>query len=410
MLDERVRRGGSHHQKLVLLRRARPEDDVAFVGGIDLCHGRHDDPTPPRRPPGDRAQPAIRGSAAVARHPARGARARGRRSRAVVSRTVVRSHPVRPPQPGSDRAAPPHPATPPTRSAPPGAAGPAPRRHRRGPGPPHLSVEATAVPLRARRRAQHRTRVPQGVEPGAAPRLPRGSVPVVTARGRHARRRAAPVARAAPDRGGPAVSRTERAGGGSVRDDRPSARAGDALRRGRRPRRGVRPREPGRDTDLRARQGLRRRRHLARSRIRQPEPPIVDPRLRAVVRHARHRARSAHANGSRRSRRPRAPARARHAPPFVARAPGSSGRPRTEEDDDADLVDFTSGFAAFRATADALDAWHRAGCVGPRPPGHVRPHRPKPVPWHSRWWAHAAHRVFVDPDGRPRALRRRDAV
>jgi phosphatidylserine/phosphatidylglycerophosphate/cardiolipin synthase-like enzyme len=81
-----------------------------------------------------------------------------------------------------------------------------------------------------------------------------------------------------------------------------------------------------------------------------------------------------------------------------------------EEDDDTDLVDFTSGFAAFRATAEALDAWHRSGCVGPRPPGHVRPHRPTPVPRHSRWWAHAVHRVFVDPDGRPRALRRRDAV
>ena len=107
---------------------------------------------------------------------------------------------------------------------------------------------------------------------------------------------------------------------------------------------------------------------------------------------------------------PAAPARARHATPSVARAPGSSGRAGTEDDDDADLVDFTSGFAAFRATAVALDAWHRAGCVGPRPPGHVRPHRPKPIPWHSRWWAHAAHRVFVDPDGRPRALRRRDAV
>src|SRR5207245_7204713 len=23
---------------------ARPDDDVAFEGGIDLCHGRHDDP------------------------------------------------------------------------------------------------------------------------------------------------------------------------------------------------------------------------------------------------------------------------------------------------------------------------------------------------------------------------------
>ena len=44
MLDERVRRGGSHHQKLVIIRRAAPPSDaVAFVGGIDLCHGRHDD-------------------------------------------------------------------------------------------------------------------------------------------------------------------------------------------------------------------------------------------------------------------------------------------------------------------------------------------------------------------------------
>ena len=39
-----VRRGGSHHQKLVLIRHPSTEDeDVAFVGGIDLCHGRNDD-------------------------------------------------------------------------------------------------------------------------------------------------------------------------------------------------------------------------------------------------------------------------------------------------------------------------------------------------------------------------------
>jgi len=44
LLDMRVRPGGSHHQKLVVLRhRDRPERDVAFVGGIDLCHGRRDD-------------------------------------------------------------------------------------------------------------------------------------------------------------------------------------------------------------------------------------------------------------------------------------------------------------------------------------------------------------------------------
>jgi hypothetical protein len=46
LLDQRVRGGGSHHQKLVVLRHpGRPEADVAFIGGIDLCHGRKDDST-----------------------------------------------------------------------------------------------------------------------------------------------------------------------------------------------------------------------------------------------------------------------------------------------------------------------------------------------------------------------------
>jgi phosphatidylserine/phosphatidylglycerophosphate/cardiolipin synthase-like enzyme len=44
LLDMRVRTGGSHHQKLVVIRhRDHPERDVAFVGGIDLCHSRRDD-------------------------------------------------------------------------------------------------------------------------------------------------------------------------------------------------------------------------------------------------------------------------------------------------------------------------------------------------------------------------------
>ena len=77
LLDMRVRAGGSHHQKFVVLRHpGRPELDVAFVGGIDLCHSRRDDAThagdpQPQpmaaaygpRPPWHDVQLAIRGPA-----------------------------------------------------------------------------------------------------------------------------------------------------------------------------------------------------------------------------------------------------------------------------------------------------------------------------------------------------------
>jgi phosphatidylserine/phosphatidylglycerophosphate/cardiolipin synthase-like enzyme len=44
LLDMRVRTGGSHHQKLVVIRhRDDPTRDVAYVGGIDLCWSRRDD-------------------------------------------------------------------------------------------------------------------------------------------------------------------------------------------------------------------------------------------------------------------------------------------------------------------------------------------------------------------------------
>ena len=77
LLDMRVRTGGSHHQKLVVIRhRDHPERDVAYVGGIDLCHSRRDDarhlgdPQPQRmaaaygdRPPWHDVQVAISGPA-----------------------------------------------------------------------------------------------------------------------------------------------------------------------------------------------------------------------------------------------------------------------------------------------------------------------------------------------------------
>ena len=45
LLDHRIRRGGSHHQKLVVIRHGAgaAEADVAFAGGIDLARGRNDD-------------------------------------------------------------------------------------------------------------------------------------------------------------------------------------------------------------------------------------------------------------------------------------------------------------------------------------------------------------------------------
>lgn len=44
LLDMRVRALGSHHQKFVVIRHKNdPSRDIAFVGGIDLCHSRRDD-------------------------------------------------------------------------------------------------------------------------------------------------------------------------------------------------------------------------------------------------------------------------------------------------------------------------------------------------------------------------------
>jgi len=77
LLDERVRRGGSHHQKMVILRHPTSlERDVVFIGGIDLSHGRRDDtehrgdhqaikldPRFGRRPPWHDVQLAIHGPA-----------------------------------------------------------------------------------------------------------------------------------------------------------------------------------------------------------------------------------------------------------------------------------------------------------------------------------------------------------
>jgi phosphatidylserine/phosphatidylglycerophosphate/cardiolipin synthase-like enzyme len=59
------------------------------------------------------------------------------------------------------------------------------------------------------------------------------------------------------------------------------------------------------------------------------------------------------------------------------------------------------------ASAEALDAWHEGGRKGPRPPGRLRPHRAERLPFFTRLWATPVYRLLDDPDGRPLRMRLR---
>jgi phosphatidylserine/phosphatidylglycerophosphate/cardiolipin synthase-like enzyme len=74
--------------------------------------------------------------------------------------------------------------------------------------------------------------------------------------------------------------------------------------------------------------------------------------------------------------------------------------------DDADLRDPQDAFDAFAASADRLDAWYAGGQRGPRPPGRLRRHHSTPLPPLTVRWAGALYQILFDPDGRPRHLRR----
>jgi phosphatidylserine/phosphatidylglycerophosphate/cardiolipin synthase-like enzyme len=74
-----------------------------------------------------------------------------------------------------------------------------------------------------------------------------------------------------------------------------------------------------------------------------------------------------------------------------------------------ELLDPPRGFDAWGRVSQALDAWHAGGRRGPRPEGRARRHRPAPVPAWASWWARGLYRLAVDPDGRPRDLKRSGA-
>ena len=277
---------GSHHQKLVLLRHPGPRGgDVAFVGGIDLCHGRRDDerhrgdPQAPsdrrpvrRRPPWHDVQLEVRG-------PAVGDLAHTFRERwddptPLDHRNPWRALLARAPASPAPRAAPAEPADP---------AGGRPRTRCRSCAPIRPSARRTRSPRRA-----------SAASPGPTPRRsagPAGSIYVEDQYlwsaevARRLRRRPAgrrptcswsPWCRATPEPDGAAV-RSRRAASATSRRStmlRTPAATGS---------RSTTSRTTTGTPDLRPRQGLRRRRRVGHDRLRQPQPAVVDPRLRAVA-------------------------------------------------------------------------------------------------------------------------------
>lgn len=78
---------------------------------------------------------------------------------------------------------------------------------------------------------------------------------------------------------------------------------------------------------------------------------------------------------------------------------------RNEADNTA-LIDPLDFFNACADSATTLQAWHDCGRRGPRPPGRLRPYALPPMSRTTRAWATPLYRAAADPDGRPARLRR----
>jgi phosphatidylserine/phosphatidylglycerophosphate/cardiolipin synthase-like enzyme len=72
----------------------------------------------------------------------------------------------------------------------------------------------------------------------------------------------------------------------------------------------------------------------------------------------------------------------------------------TDGSEDGGLVDADTAVQEIVEAAEALDAWHASGRSGPRPPGRLRPHKPERLGLLTRLWAEPAYRMIYDPDGR----------
>lgn len=78
-----------------------------------------------------------------------------------------------------------------------------------------------------------------------------------------------------------------------------------------------------------------------------------------------------------------------------------------DSDDVEDLADPASAFAVFAERAAILQRWYDSGKAGPRPAGQLRPLAPHPLPLRTRLWATPMYRALYDPDGRKRGARLR---
>ncbi len=78
-----------------------------------------------------------------------------------------------------------------------------------------------------------------------------------------------------------------------------------------------------------------------------------------------------------------------------------------DPDPDPDGETAVAALARWNAAATGLDDWHAGGRTGARPPGRVRHHHPDPVRSWQRLWGTPLYATIFDPDGRPRRLRRR---
>jgi phosphatidylserine/phosphatidylglycerophosphate/cardiolipin synthase-like enzyme len=407
VLDERVRRGGSHHQKLVVIRRVSdPGADVAFEGGVDLCHGRHDDPGhhgDPQaidldrrygsRPPWHDVQLEVRG-------PAIGDVEHTFRERWEEPTPLDHHNPVRAVVrrlAGEPR----HPAPLPETGADPAPVGPHavqvlrtyPSKRPAYAFAPVGERSVARAYLKAFRRARRLVYLEDqylwsehaaGALAGALREHPELRVIVVVPR--------------YPDRGGRMTSAANRIG---------RERATKVLLDASPDRVAVYDIENGDGTPvyvhakvcviddvflIAGSDNLNRRSWTHDSEIscsvldttlddRAPtDPGGLGDGARVLARETRLRLWREH----------------------LGCADGTNG--------DTELIDPGTGFAAFARSAAALDAWHAGGSTGPRPRGQLRVHKPERVSAWGRPLATVLYRSLLDPDGRPRHLRRADAM